>query len=67
MPPQTELAVGAWLLEKNGGIMMGVFEKASVEYLISRHLLKQLLAKELISQDEFERIDAENKKSFDSN
>lgn len=39
-------------------------EKASVEYLISRYLLKQLMAKGLITQDEFHRIDAENKKSF---
>jgi hypothetical protein len=44
---------------------MALSEKASVEYLISRHLLKQLLAKGLITRDEFERIDAENKKSFD--
>ncbi|WP_425057937.1 hypothetical protein SCACP_25080 [Sporomusa carbonis] len=39
-------------------------ENTSIEYLISRHLLKQLLAKELITQEEFERIDAENRKSF---
>lgn len=39
-------------------------EKASVEYLLSRYLLKQLLAKGLITQDEFHRIDAENRKSF---
>lgn len=39
-------------------------EKASVEYLISRYLLKKLMAKGLITQDEFHRIDAENKKSF---
>lgn len=38
--------------------------ETSVEYLISRYLLKQLLAKGLITQDEFHRIDAENRKSF---
>lgn len=43
---------------------MLVSEKASIEYLISRYLLKQLLTKGLIIQDEFNRIDAENKKSF---
>jgi hypothetical protein len=39
-------------------------KKTSIEYLISRHLLKQLLTKGLITQDEFNRIDVENKKSF---
>jgi len=39
-------------------------EKTCVEYLTSRYLLKQLLAKGLITQDEFDRIDAENKNSF---
>jgi hypothetical protein len=43
---------------------MLVSEKAAVDYLISRYLLKQLLAKGLITHEEFERIDAENKKSF---
>lgn len=42
-----------------------VSENTSIEYLISRYLLKQLLTKGLITRDEFERIDAENKKSFD--
>ena len=36
----------------------------NVEYLISRHLLKQLLTKGLITEDEYQQIDAENRKSF---
>ena len=39
-------------------------KKTSIEYLISRYLLKQLLTKGLITQDEFNRIDVENKNSF---
>jgi len=39
-------------------------QKTSIEYLISRYLLKQLLTKGLITQDEFNRIDVKNKKSF---
>lgn len=40
-------------------------EQASVEYLISRHMLKQLLAKGLITEDEYRQIDATNKQTFD--
>lgn len=39
-------------------------EQASVEYLISRQLLKQLLAKGLITEDEYKHIDALNRSSF---
>ncbi len=39
-------------------------ENGNIEYLVSRYLLKQLLNKGLITQDEFSRIDAENKKSL---
>lgn len=47
------------------GLLMLVPAQASVEYLISRHLLKQLLDKGLITQDEFDRIDVENRKTFE--
>lgn len=40
-------------------------EQASVEYLISRHMLKQLLAKGMITEDEYKQIDAMNKQTFD--
>jgi hypothetical protein len=44
--------------------MITELKNADIEYLISRYLLKQLLAKGLITQDEFNRIDVENRKSF---
>lgn len=40
-------------------------EQASIEYLISRHLLKRLLAKGLITEDEYKQIDVANKQTFD--
>jgi hypothetical protein len=43
---------------------MGIPEKTNMEYLISKYLLKQLLNKKLITEAEFQRIDAENRKSF---
>ncbi|WP_278302461.1 SHOCT domain-containing protein [Caminicella sporogenes] len=33
-------------------------------YVMSRALLKELLKKKLINEEEFHRIDAENKKTF---
>lgn len=36
-------------------------EQARVEYLISRHMLKQLLDKGLITEDEYKQIDAMNR------
>lgn len=39
-------------------------EKNSVEYLISRSILKELVDNKLITEDEFIKIDAENKKTF---
>lgn len=36
----------------------------SVEYLISRAILKELLNHNLITEEEFEKIDIENKKTF---
>lgn len=42
-----------------------VSEHANIEYLISRHLLKQLLAKGLISEEEYKQIDAANRQTFD--
>jgi len=44
--------------------MMGIPEKTNMEYLISKYLLKRLLNKGLITEVEFQRIDAENRKSF---
>ncbi|WP_170233265.1 SHOCT domain-containing protein [Sporomusa termitida] len=44
--------------------MMVTPEKTNMEYLISKYLLKQLLNKGLITPAEFQRIDAENRKSF---
>jgi hypothetical protein len=44
--------------------MMATPEKINMEYLISKYLLKQLLNKGLITEIEFQRIDAENRKSF---
>jgi hypothetical protein len=38
--------------------------KLSVEYLISKHILKKLLNKGLISEEEYIKIDAENLKTF---
>lgn len=42
-----------------------VFGQASIDYLISRHLLKQLMAKGLITEDEYKLIDAANRQTFD--
>ncbi|MCD2347172.1 SHOCT domain-containing protein [Clostridium guangxiense] len=36
----------------------------SVEYLISKSILKEILKDKLITEVEFTKIDAENKKSF---
>lgn len=36
----------------------------SVEYLVSRSILKELLKDNVITEDEFNKIDMENKKSF---
>ena len=40
--------------------------KNSLDYMLSLHILKQLKAKNLISEDEFMAIDLMNKKSFNS-
>ncbi|GAB6157843.1 hypothetical protein JCM39194_10430 [Desulfotomaculum varum] len=39
-------------------------ENQSVEYLLSRQLLKKLLAEGFITEEEFIKIDAENRKTF---
>jgi hypothetical protein len=39
-------------------------ENNSVEYLVSKSILKELLKEKLITEDEFINIDIENKKSF---
>lgn len=39
-------------------------ESQSIEYLLSRHLLKKLLKEGFITEEEFIRIDAENMKTF---
>lgn len=36
----------------------------SIEYLLSRHLLKKLLKEGFITEEEFIEIDAENRKTF---
>lgn len=36
----------------------------TVEYLVSRSILKELLKDNVITKDEFNKIDMENKKSF---
>ncbi|WP_278335852.1 SHOCT domain-containing protein [Petroclostridium xylanilyticum] len=36
----------------------------SVEYLLSKELLKKLLAEGFITEEEFIKIDAENRKTF---
>lgn len=38
--------------------------KYTIEYLISKHLLKKLIADGLTTEDEFNKIDEENIKSF---
>ncbi|EYE87915.1 hypothetical protein Q428_10850 [Fervidicella metallireducens AeB] len=39
-------------------------EITSVPYLISRSILKELLEDGLMTEEEFSKIDAENKKTF---
>lgn len=43
---------------------MFTVENNSVEYLVSKSILKELLKEKLITEDEFINIDVENKKSF---
>ncbi len=43
---------------------MLVYQVVSNEYEIASHLIKSLLQKGLISKEEFEKIDAENKRTF---
>jgi len=43
---------------------MQVESTNSLEYLISRSILKDIFDHNLITEDEFEKIDAENKKTF---
>lgn len=43
---------------------MFTVENNSVEYLVSKSILKELLKEKLITEDEFINIDIENKKSF---
>lgn len=38
--------------------------KGSTEYLLSLHILKQLMDRNLITEEEFTAIDIENRKSF---
>jgi hypothetical protein len=40
--------------------------KNSVDYMLSLNVLRELKAKNLISEDEFNAIDLMNKKSFNS-
>jgi hypothetical protein len=40
--------------------------KNSVDYMLSLHVLRELKAKNLISEDEFIAIDLLNKKSFNN-
>ncbi|MDP4180857.1 MAG: hypothetical protein Q8942_07170 [Bacillota bacterium] len=37
----------------------------SVQYIVSKHLLKQLLYEGMITEDEFNRINEENIKNFE--
>jgi len=39
-------------------------ENQSIEYLLSRQLLKKLLKEGFITEEEFFKIDAENMKTF---
>ncbi|MEY8762464.1 MULTISPECIES: SHOCT domain-containing protein [Clostridium] len=39
-------------------------ENNSVEYLVSKSILKELLKEKLITEDEFINIDIENRRSF---
>lgn len=43
---------------------MSTVENNSVEYLVSKSILKELLKEKLITEDELINIDIENKKSF---
>ena len=43
---------------------MFTVENNSVEYLVSKSILKELLKEKLITEDEFINVDIENKKSF---
>lgn len=43
---------------------MFTVENNSVEYLVSKSILKELLKEKLITEDELINIDIENKKSF---
>lgn len=36
----------------------------TIEYLVSRSILKELLKDNMITEDEFNKIDMEDKKSF---
>ena len=39
-------------------------KEESIQYLISKHLLKRLLNNGMITKEEFEKIDIENKRTF---
>ena len=43
---------------------MFTVENNSVEYLVSKSILKELLKEKLITEDEFINIDIENRRSF---
>lgn len=60
MPPQTELAVGILLLEKKRDYCW-YLKKSTMEYLISRYLLRY---HKVIIREEVDRIDAENKNAL---
>lgn len=41
-------------------------KEMSIEYLLSKHILKNLLNTGLINEDEFNKIDEENLKTFNN-
>jgi len=45
-------------------MVINMTENQSVEYLLSRQLLKKLLAEGFITEEEFIKIDTENRKIF---
>ncbi len=40
------------------------YKDMSIEYIVSKHILKKLLAEGKITDEEFKRIDEENRKTF---
>ncbi len=50
--------------EKQGAEFMEIYKNISIEYIVSKHILKKLLAEGKITDEEFKRIDEENRKTF---